>query len=194
MNLDFLEIGTSDFDTLIQECAVNIVGMSIEPVKYYLDRLPDKPYVEKINCAISPTDEESDIEVFYLTEEVILKHGKPSYLKGCSNIGKIHSAITMHEMDKYVSSYTVKQYPISVFLERNNIENIDYFKIDTEGNDCDILLHYAEYLKETGYYPKKIKFESNTLTTEEKIIETINTFKKFGYSVNRQRTDTTLEK
>ena len=35
---DFIEIGTSDFDTLIESSDDNVVGLSIEPIKYYLDR------------------------------------------------------------------------------------------------------------------------------------------------------------
>ena len=36
---DFIEIGTSDFDTLIETSNNDTVGISIEPIKYYLDNL-----------------------------------------------------------------------------------------------------------------------------------------------------------
>jgi hypothetical protein len=52
IDLDSIEIGTSDFDTLIESASANTVGFSIEPIKYYLDNLPDKPNVTKINKAI----------------------------------------------------------------------------------------------------------------------------------------------
>ena len=35
---DFIEIGTSDFDTLIETSNDNTVGISIEPIKYYINR------------------------------------------------------------------------------------------------------------------------------------------------------------
>ena len=35
MKYDFIEIGTSDFDTLL-ETTTNKIGISIEPLKYYL--------------------------------------------------------------------------------------------------------------------------------------------------------------
>ena len=38
MRYDFIEIGTSDFDTLLQESQSEI-GLSIEPLKIYLDNL-----------------------------------------------------------------------------------------------------------------------------------------------------------
>lgn len=48
--LDFIEIGTSDFETLIQTCDDNTYGLSIEPIKKYIDRLPNRPNVVKINA------------------------------------------------------------------------------------------------------------------------------------------------
>ena len=48
MNYDFIEVGTSDFDTLIQDATDNCIGLCIEPIKFYLDRLPNKPNVKKI--------------------------------------------------------------------------------------------------------------------------------------------------
>lgn len=40
---DFIEIGTSDFDTYIQDKKyINCKGLSIEPVKYYLNKLPNR--------------------------------------------------------------------------------------------------------------------------------------------------------
>ena len=49
---DFIEIGTSDFDTEIQKND-NKCGVSIEPIKYYLDKLPNKENCIKLNMGIS---------------------------------------------------------------------------------------------------------------------------------------------
>ena len=48
-DLHFIEVGTSDFDTLIQVAKPETAGISIEPIKYYLDRLPNPPNVIKMN-------------------------------------------------------------------------------------------------------------------------------------------------
>ena len=37
----------------IQKCDLNTYGISVEPMKIYLDKLPDKPNVIKVNKAIS---------------------------------------------------------------------------------------------------------------------------------------------
>lgn len=196
MNLDFLEIGTSDFNTLLQTAGSNVRGISVEPVKYYLDRLPNKPNVQKINCAISPTNVESNIEVFYLTVETIKTHRLPKWFKGCSNIGKIHPTIIKYNMQDYVDSYTVKQYPINRFLEIYDIDYIEYLKVDTEGHDCYILEHYFNFIKEldSSLHPKTIQFESNILTPAELVTKTVNMFATLGYKSEKIKIDTYLRK
>ena len=37
MDYDFIEIGTSDFNTCIQTCKDSEIGLSIEPLKIYID-------------------------------------------------------------------------------------------------------------------------------------------------------------
>ena len=46
IDLDFVEIGTCNFETLIQECASDAKGISIEPISDYLNQLPDKENVK----------------------------------------------------------------------------------------------------------------------------------------------------
>ena len=40
MRLDYIEIGTSDFETLVETLDGN--GISIEPLSFYLNKLPNK--------------------------------------------------------------------------------------------------------------------------------------------------------
>ena len=53
LDLDFVEIGTSNFETLIQLASEDSKGLSVEGLKMYQDELPDKPGVVKVNAAIS---------------------------------------------------------------------------------------------------------------------------------------------
>ena len=86
---DFIEIGTSDFDTLIQTCSDESIGLSIEPLQIYLDRLPNKPNVKKITKAISELD--SEIDIYYIPLENIWKHNLPIWVKGCNSVSKPHN-------------------------------------------------------------------------------------------------------
>ena len=39
IDYDFIEIGTSDFQTLIEEASDEAIGLSVEPISYYLNKL-----------------------------------------------------------------------------------------------------------------------------------------------------------
>ena len=164
VDLDFLEIGTSDFDTLLQNCSEHQLGISIEPVKYCLDRLPNKNNVKKFNIAISFDDSDTPTD-----------HKKYNL----QNIVKIDS---------------VEQMPIDKFLIKNNIRGINYLKIDTEGGNCFILKKLMQYLKykQKEYYPNKIMFETNDLTTKSLVEETIQLYCQNGYEVISRRQETIL--
>jgi len=75
-NLDFIEIGTADFDTLIQDCSDLAQGISIEPLSFYLDALPSKPHVIKLQKAVSNVV--GLTEIYYLDPKVFLGDKVPS--------------------------------------------------------------------------------------------------------------------
>ena len=94
MNYDFIEIGTSDFDTLIQSTS-NQIGLSIDPIQLYLNRLPNNPYVIKVNAAISTLD--GLVDAFWVNPEDITKYNLSWYLKGCNSIHSPHP-VTLKEL------------------------------------------------------------------------------------------------
>jgi hypothetical protein len=49
MHYDFIEIGTSDFDSIVEKSAPEAVGICVEPVQFHLSALPDRPNVKKIS-------------------------------------------------------------------------------------------------------------------------------------------------
>lgn len=55
MRLNFLEIGTSDFESETDKAKDSDVDMAVEPLDFYLDSLPTRPRCTKINAAISDT-------------------------------------------------------------------------------------------------------------------------------------------
>lgn len=186
IDLDFLEIGTSDFDTLIEKATDDSIGISVEPMKIYLDKLPSPKNVKKINCAISLDNVETDVNLYFISPENIKKYNLPKWYKGCNSINDYHKKIKEHKLEHLCSIITVKQIPISKLLEEEKVRKIDFLKIDTEGYDCYILLNLLDYLKnkEIIYYPRKIKFESNRLTTKQLVLEVIESYKKVGYKLD----------
>lgn len=181
MYLDYIEIGTSDFDTLLE--TTNLHGISIEPLSIYLDRLPNKENNIKLNAAVSDFDGECDI--FYISPEDIIKHNLPNWLRGCNSILKPHpTALSVLNKMGLVNLYQQKKIDVltwDTLIRTKNIVGVDYLKIDTEGHDSIIIKSILE--SNTNVLPKKIKFETNVLTTNNAIIETINLLKDRGYFI-----------
>jgi hypothetical protein len=83
MFLDFIEVGTSDFDTLIENADDETLGISIDPVGPYLDLLPNPRNCIKLNAAIS--NFEGEISVYYVSPEKIKSLNLPEFVRGCSS-------------------------------------------------------------------------------------------------------------
>lgn len=181
MNYDFIEIGTSDFETLIQT-STNEIGLSIDAVSLYLDRLPNKEGVTKLNYAISNYSGET--QVYYVYPEDIEKHNLPWYLKGCNSIGEPHP-VTLRELKERNLEYLLNVDRVKVLtwkdlVKKYHIDSVKTLKIDAEGHDIVIV----NDILEGGHnvYPETIIFESNELTPDQSRIDTINKAKSVGYS------------
>jgi len=183
IDVDFIEIGTSDFDTLIESASANTVGFSIEPIKYYLNNLPDKPDVTKINKAIVGSDYKKNIvTVYYIPSKIIEEKKLPIWLKGCNSINDYH---ILHELSlrHLVKTIDVECQTIGSFLKEYSIRSIKYLKIDTEGNDIFILRDLYNYLltKDQKYYPLKIKFETNEWYNRDDIENIKSLYSELNY-------------
>lgn len=143
---DFIEIGTSDFNTMIQTCSDESVGLSIEPLKFYLDKLPNKKNVKKLQVAMS--DEDSETYIFYIKEDKIEKYKLPWWVRGSNSVGKPHK-FTIKEIgeDLYYKIVTIEKIPTiswKSLLENVGVSSIGTLKIDTEGYDHVILKGYID--------------------------------------------------
>jgi hypothetical protein len=181
MYLDYIEIGTSDFDTLVQK--TDLKGISIDPMSIYLGKLPNKDNNIKLNVAISDFNGECD--VYYISPEDIEKYNLPNWLRGCNSILQPHpSALQVLTNLGLTNLYQHKKIEVltwDTLIRTKNIIGVDYLKIDTEGHDSIIIKSILE--STTNLLPKKIKFETNILTPTDVISETINLLKDRGYTV-----------
>tara|TARA_R110000822_G_scaffold75288_1_gene181084 strand:+ start:2709 stop:5171 length:2463 start_codon:yes stop_codon:yes gene_type:complete len=181
MNYDFIEIGTSDFETLIQS-STNEIGLSIDAVNLYLNRLPNKETVTKLNYAIS--NYSGITQVYYVEPEDIESNNLSWYLKGCNSIGEPHP-ITLRELKEKNLEHLLKADEVEVLtwkdlVERYNIESVKTLKIDAEGHDTIIVNNILE--GGHNVYPGVIIFEANELTPDSVRLETIQNAIKVGYS------------
>ena len=193
VDLDFIEIGTCNFDTLIQNANDSMTGISVDAVKYYIDNLPNKANVKKMNVGISNIN--STLDVYYIPEKEIEKHKLAGWFKGCNCINRFHPLHVKHNVTHLCVKEKVQVIPTYELFYKNKVRNVKYLKIDTEGHDCIILKTLYMYIKGLPniFYPNKILFESNENTPKTDVIEIINLFCSIGYKLISSGYDTIIE-
>jgi len=196
MNFDFIEIGTSDFDTLIEKCNNNEVGLCVEPLNEYLRRLPDKPKVIKANYALS--DNSGNAKIFYVKPQDIVKYNLPNWVRGCNSLNFPHPTIKKLLGDKHDSIVKVENIQLitwSKLISLYKIESVKYLKIDTEGHDGVILEeYYKECIKNPLLLANTILFENNVLSNKNNMKSIISLFINLGYKGVPLGDDFKLEK
>ena len=192
IDYDFIEIGTSNFDTLIQSADNNTTGISVDAVKYYIDTLPDKVHCKKINVGISNIN--STVDVFYIPENIIKQNNLQPWFKGCNSINKYHPLHIKHNVSHLCKIDKVKVITTYELFYQNNVRNVKYLKIDTEGHDTVILKSLFFYIKflPTIFYPNKILFETNEHSNSMEVDEIIQLYKNIGYKLESRGYDTIL--
>ncbi len=193
--LDFLEIGTSDFDTLIQKADDTTVGISVEPLAVYLDKLPNKKNCIKINCAVSNYD--GFMNIYYVDPKKIDELKLPWWVKGCNSVGDYHPSVVTHlkslglNHEEIITIEKVKVLTMESLFNNNNIGQVKFLKIDTEGHDCVILNSYLDFCHDKPHLlANTIIFESNILSNSKDVDDIIDRFKDFGYRVLLKAHDT----
>jgi FkbM family methyltransferase len=169
------------------------VGLSIEPIGYYLDQLPNRAGVKKLAVAISRNH--GMLPVFYIPERTIRARGLPEWLRGCNSVGDYHPKHVELMVRDLVQIDTVDVMTIADIFDLHDVTELDYLKIDTEGADCDIMLNLFKFLESEprSRYPKKILFESNELADQQQVEHVKAEFILLGYRVTRSGYDTVLE-
>lgn len=192
VDLDFIEIGTSNFDTLIEKADENTRGISVDAVKYYIDCLPDKLNVKKINVAISNIDD--TIDVYYIPESVIIENNLPDWFKGCNCINNYHPLHLHHKVKHLCNIDKVKVITASRLWYENKVRKTKFLKIDTEGHDCIILSSLFVYIKNLPdiFYPDKIVFETNTNSLDKDVDEILQLYISIGYKLVSRGYDTEI--
>lgn len=175
MFYDFVEIGTSDFDTQIQICPDDHAGLSIDPMTHLLERLPDKPRVHKVNCAVSAVDGAATI--YYIPLDTIQAHGLPQWVRGCNSIGQIHKDFVANGIEHLVASKVVPLRTLNSIFGEFDVTSIDFLKIDTEGHDYIILASYFEQPVRAKY----VEFEHMHDSEEARAM--VRTMEQKGYTV-----------
>jgi hypothetical protein len=80
MHFDFIDIGTSDFDTSASIALATETVLLIEPISEYLESLPGGVNCHKENYAVGQ-DYES-VEIYYVPPKTIQELNLPDWVRG----------------------------------------------------------------------------------------------------------------
>jgi hypothetical protein len=143
---------------------------------------------------VAISDFDGQCDVFYISPEDIENYNLPNWLRGCNSIIEPHpSALQILTKFGLTNLYQHKKIDVltwDTLIRTKNIIGVDYLKIDTEGHDSIIVKSILD--STTNILPKKIKFETNILTSNDVITETINKLKDRGYSVIEKTHENTI--
>lgn len=174
--IDNIEIGTSDFDTLIGSAEGS--GISVEPVPVYFDRLPEREGWQRVNKAIM--DYNGVVMCYYVDPDKA--KGLPRWVRGCNSMNKPHPTILkMHP--EVVETEKVECITIKKFYRDYNIDQVGFMKIDTEGFDSRIV---EDMLYWSLPMPEKLQFEWNSLSDDKKMFALCGRLKKIYKSVQKR--------
>lgn len=189
---DFIEIGSADFETLIETVNDEVKGITVEPLKEYFDRLPDKKNVIKVQAAISDKDG-SDL-IYYIDKSKIEEHGLPEWVSGSNSLGQPHPFLTkFFEKDFYneiVETREVKTITFQTLVDTYNVQKVRLIKIDAEGHDHIILKEYLEVCeKDPKLLAETIHCEYDKLISDvEEMDKVLKEFEKY-YHVIKGKND-----
>jgi FkbM family methyltransferase len=195
MKYDYVDIGTCDFDTAADVAKDDEKVLLVEPVQYYLDRIPNSNYV-KVNLAIS--DKPGKLPVYFVPEVTINTLVLPGWIRGCNSLGSRHPTVdaVLLDMGLPLGLVNTTQVEVVTFKElcsRYQITEIGKLKIDTEGHEQFILPGVLNMV-ESGMLIKEIKFENQETLGNKKLLDSlVIDFVDLGYTLSEvTEMDTTL--
>jgi len=209
MKYKFIDIGCSFWMVSTDKFGTNVDGILVEPIKEFLDVLPESHTIIKEDVAIGDQCGEVEFNVFipkgiklryYNTKEllrIMQKYKKEDYYHfvhkhpilgsivgsgGSSFLERVDDAIVENKfIDKKVVK--VKMITLEELFKRNNVTEIDYLKIDTEGSE-EIILSQLLKLMQNGVVQinKQIEFECNILSNNSNLNAIANLIcSEFGF-------------
>ena len=165
MNKFFVEIGSSDFDTLLPLAELGWSGIIVEPLSECLNNLERYDSVIYENVAIHSYNGET--EFIYYDSSLMDDCGESKTWwtrgLGTTNLDMNHM-INNPQWKKYERQITVDCLTLDSLLEKYEISEIDFMKVDVEGEECKIFVDYSWRVK-----PDVIKIESEHWNKMEKL-------------------------
>ena len=168
-HFDFIEVGTSDWGTLLQCCAGEdnaaalakeirtsidslrwARGLAVEPVREHLDALPQLPRVTKVESAMGEFSGEDTL--YMVSNENIQRHMYEYsvlgldvmwYAKSLSCVGRPHPQLSwmLREVgrDDLLEQRSIRVLSWADLCTLHGVASVDIVQLDCEGMDCAVL-------------------------------------------------------
>ena len=171
LHYDFVEIGTSDFDTIMQQAPDTKRGLSIDAMLVYLNRLPIRRNVTKVNAAVvyrsglrQKSGSGTKARMYYVAPDDIEKYKLPAWLKGCSRMGKplpeALAELERRDLGSLMQSTEVPLLTFGAIAAAYRVGSIGFLKVDTEGNDVTILQSaLSSFCRRPSLWPETLSYE-----------------------------------
>jgi hypothetical protein len=160
-SLDYLEIGTSDFGTIVQavdempymaQLKKVLRGTSVDAMSVYLDRLPTHPTNHrKLNFAVTGVHPHpATLPVYFIEPSDIATYGLEDFLRGCNRVGAPHP-LAVSELNRTSLSHLLQKREVPVasipeLLLLVGACRLSLLKVDVEGLDAELMLSYVAFL------------------------------------------------
>ena len=178
----FLQVGANDgksfdfiFDFAIKR---QLSGVLIEPITEYYEELCANYHLQqdvlKINKAVHKTAQR--IHLFKIDPDH--REGYPDWVKGIASFNREHLTKFDFIREGHILKESVRAAPLMEIVKKSKIKHFDYFQVDTEGYDYEVLNMFDFSV----YRPSLIKAEFINLEATQKI-ETKRLLIKNGYYV-----------
>eukprot|EP00439_Symbiodinium_sp_Y106_P032598 s4558_g3.t3 len=204
-HLNYLEIGTADFDTLLSRHVwrEDVQGISVEPLRIYFERLPSHGGANKLLLNVAVSDYDGFDTLYFVQPELVGPHRGseslcdqalvsklgldeclPGWVRGTSSLKRppegVRQLLGKRAMD-VMGRVQVPCMTYETLLTVYGIGSLDVLKIDAEGFDAKILRQVLELGRNRGLWPWQVQFEKNILSDWEMLDAQVIELHREGY-------------
>ena len=177
MNYKFIDIGCGMRSVSSDKFGTEVKGIYVEPIKEYLDILPNGKNIIKECCVISDKEGLLDFNAVVANDPKYYSQNKFEYVNSHAELLKnyLHkysgagqsSLNVKHPLSKKIK---VKSVTLEDFFKKHNVTSVDYLKIDVEGHEEVILIQLIDLLKRKKIkINTELKFEYNLWSDLKKL-------------------------
>jgi hypothetical protein len=172
-----VEIGTSNFDTIIQEMARSdpiATGLSADAMQLYINQLPNLTCWRKLAAAVVGWTDDIPLSVmittYFINPNDIVQYNLPEWLRGCNSVGRPHatgfSELKKRKLLHLMQNISVPVVSVEQLLDDNGICRMKQFKVDVEGFDGELLVAFSKWVlkKNRTCYADTVSGEFNELS------------------------------